>query len=115
MVIYSECFDQQRHVKFVSYTGKYPNLCCGVLTLLIDGKEVKMTVKKGQKVIWETDGNYDRFWESGGGIKPGYSGTYHREWDIIVDDLPEKYREYASEIDEEFNSNVEYGCCGGCI
>ena len=28
-------------VKFVSYTGKFPNLCSGVLTLNIDGKEVK--------------------------------------------------------------------------
>ena len=25
-------------IKFVSYTGHYPNLCHGVLTLLIDGK-----------------------------------------------------------------------------
>ena len=39
-------------VKFISYTGEYPNLCSGVLTL---------------------------------------------------------------EIDEVFNENVEWGCCGGCI
>lgn len=25
-------------VEFVSYTGKYPNLCSGVLTLKINGK-----------------------------------------------------------------------------
>ena len=29
------------HVKFISYTGKYPNLCSGILTLEIDGKEYK--------------------------------------------------------------------------
>ena len=28
-----------RHVKFISYTGKYPNLCGGILTLEIDGKK----------------------------------------------------------------------------
>ena len=28
-------------VKFISYTGEYPNLCSGVLTLEIDGKEYK--------------------------------------------------------------------------
>lgn len=42
------------HVKFVSYTGKYPTLCSGNLTLLIDGENV------------EFDGIKDRFWESGG-------------------------------------------------
>ena len=26
------------YVKFVSYTGKYPCLCMGVLTLIIDNK-----------------------------------------------------------------------------
>lgn len=29
----------ERHVKFVNYTGRYPNLCNGILTLEIDGKE----------------------------------------------------------------------------
>lgn len=29
------------HIKFVSYTGKYPNLCRRNLTLLIDGETVK--------------------------------------------------------------------------
>lgn len=42
------------HVKFVSYTGKYPTLCSGNLTLLIDEETI------------EFDGIKDRFWESGG-------------------------------------------------
>ena len=28
-------------VKFISYTGEYPNLCSGVLTLEIDGVQYK--------------------------------------------------------------------------
>ena len=28
-------------IKFISYTGKYPNLCSGVLTVEINGKEYK--------------------------------------------------------------------------
>ena len=28
-------------VRFISYTGRYPNLCSGILTLEIDGKEYK--------------------------------------------------------------------------
>jgi hypothetical protein len=40
------------HIKFVSHTGKYPTLCSGNLTLLIDGENV------------EFDGIKDRFWAS---------------------------------------------------
>ena len=29
------------NIKFISYTGKWPNLCSGVLTVEIDGKEYK--------------------------------------------------------------------------
>lgn len=56
------------HVKFVSYTGRWPNLCSGVLTLEID-----------------------------------------------VNKIPEQFRKYATEINEVFNDNVPWGCCGGCI
>ena len=49
-------------VEFVSYTGKYPNLCSGVLTLKINGKIY--TFGYGQK--------YDKFWESGGGLDRDY-------------------------------------------
>ena len=32
--------DSISHVKFISYDGKYPNLCRGKLTLEIDGEKV---------------------------------------------------------------------------
>ena len=90
------------HVKFVSYTGKYPTLCSGKLTLLIDGENV------------EFDGIKDRFLASGGFISGDYY-AYTGEWVICIDDIPEKYRKYAYEIDRVFNEHVPHGCRGGCI
>lgn len=104
------------HVKFISYTGKYPALCIGVLTLEIDGVVVKFghDYSKGS---WETDGNYHSFWESGGGCvcDGAYDSVFDGEWEIDKYDLPEQYRRYADEIDRVFNDNVPHGCCGGCV
>ena len=41
--------------------------------------------------------------------------AYRGKWQIDVEEIPEEYRKYASEIDKVFNDNVPYGCCGGCI
>ena len=32
--------NDEKHIEFISYTGKYPALCYGVLTLKIDNEEV---------------------------------------------------------------------------
>lgn len=96
------------HVKFISYTGSYPNLCSGVLTLEIDGKTYKFGY--GEK--------YNRFWDSGGdcGFTKDWDSYINRgEWTINIKELPEELRKYAIEIDKVFNENVEYGCCGGCL
>lgn len=34
----------KENVKFVSYTGDFPNLCSGVLTLEIDGNPVSFGI-----------------------------------------------------------------------
>ena len=96
---------ETKHVKFISYTGKYPYLCNGILTLEIDGR----------KVTFGDDESCDDgiFWESGGLC---YRSNIERgEWAINFDDIPEPYQKYAKEIDFVFNKNVEKGCCGGCI
>ncbi len=101
------------HVKFVNYTGKYPNLCRGTLTLEIDGIEYTFGGKYNEP---ETD--FKQFWCSGGNVRFDDNWCAHverEEWTIDVDDLPEQFREYAQEIDRVFNENVEWGCCGGCI
>jgi len=97
------------NVKFVSYTGKYPCLCSGDLTLEIDGENVIFG-----SIINKRKGIYTSFWYSGGYISADYE-AYTGEWQIDVSKIPEEYRKYASEIDEVFNANVPYGCCGGCI
>ena len=89
------------HVKFVSYTGKYPALCSGILTLNIDGEEVKFG--------WDTDdleASEDcliQFWRVGNG-----------EWIIDSSELVEDYKPYVNEIATVFNANVPKPCCGGC-
>jgi hypothetical protein len=103
-------------VEFVSYTGTYPNLCSGVLTVKIDGKEVVFGVdylQDWRKRIEEPDYNM-RFWYSGGGLTQDYC-AYQCPWRINEDDLKPEYKSYAQELIDCFNENVPYGCCGGCI
>lgn len=104
------------HVQLVSYTGCYPCLCSGVLTLLIDGEEVKFghdSFNYDYATHKYNDGNYDKFWESGGHLDRDYI-AHKGEWEIDITEIPEQYRKYATEIDIVFNCNVPYGCCGGC-
>lgn len=100
--------DNNEHIEFISYSGRYPCLCMGTLVLKIDGQEVKFGNKYSDKNV-----DYPRFWNSGGGLDSDYC-AYSGEWEIDVEELPEQYRKYATEIDDVFNTNVKYGCCGGC-
>lgn len=103
------------HVKFVSYTGKYPNLCSGILTLEIDGKEYTF----GNDYFNPNKVDYDKFWSSGGncGFTNNYASSYVNdgEWNIDYEEIPDEFKKYAHEIDEVFNENVPQGCCGGCL
>lgn len=96
--------------------GEYPNLCRGVLTLKIEGKEYKFG-HDSRNFLWDpgryNDDNFDEFWCSGGGLDGDYN-PIKEEWQIDVNKIPEQFRKYALEIDREFNENVKYGCCGGC-
>lgn len=98
-----------KHVEFVDYNGKFPCLCMGTLTLNIDGKFVRF----GQQE------KYNTFWRSGGECSFNNDYTEHyiteNEWIVNIDDLPDEYKKYAEEIDNVFNANVPYGCCGGCL
>lgn len=117
-------------VKFISYTGEYPNLCSGVLTLEIDGKEYKFghdfTMYHFHKDIndWVQEDedpqnpNFNSFWSSSGCVSHDEDWNWeveHNEWEIDVEELPEQFWDVAAEIDEVFNVNVRWGCCGGCV
>lgn len=130
MLVNSKSKDTSR-VKFISYTGENPCLCHGVLTLEIDGKEYKFGHDFNHRHYHEDikawvqededpqNPNFDEFWVSGGDVvggPPDWNFEVHTgEWRIDVDDLPEQFRDLAAEIDEVFNANVRWGCCGGCI
>lgn len=97
-------------VKFISYTGRFPNLCSGILTLEIDGKIVTF----GDSFD-KSKPNYRKFWHSGGWLNCSEDEAYCGEWKIDYSLLPECFRKYAAEIDKVFYVNVPCGCCGGCL
>lgn len=99
MVIPEISREDNGRVKFISYDGKYPNLCTGVLRLRIDGEVVTFT---------------ESFWSSGGCVDCEF-GCSQGEWMIEEAKLPDKYKVYVYEIDRVFNENVKWGHCGGCI
>lgn len=107
-------YEQSKRVKFISYSGEYPNLCRGTLKLEIDGVEYCFHGYNDGTNIKNEDGTYKRFWSSGGNCGD-YGSCEIEEWVIDVSLLPEHLRQYAAEIDVVFNDNVEWGCCGGCL
>lgn len=117
-----------KDIKFISYSGKYPNLCRGVLTVSIDGVETKFghnysNWKVSENRFTDEDKekpNYPEFWMSGGYV------SFDSDWNANIGYGPWEYNgdlEDYNEFDEEtiqqlleiFNSNVQDGCCGGCI
>lgn len=106
---YIKYISYSEHVQFISYTGRYPHLCSGRLTLEIDGVKYRFGRDHRNSQV----GEYCSFWFSGGGLDSLYE-AYEGEWVIDEAKLPEELRKYAAEIDRVFNANVEHGCCGGC-
>ena len=101
------------NIEFVKYTGRYPNLCSGTLTLKINNKLITFGNEYDRDAKLITD--YKSFWRTGGEIN-WHTGYCNRsKWIIDKEDLPDCYKEYYKEFDKVFNDNVEHGCCGGCI
>ena len=119
-------------IKFISYDGKYPNLCRGVLIVEINGTEYKFghhysnCHKNDNTGRWEfidenpDKPNYPEFWNSGGCVYGNRDGNWNiseGEWEYNenLDDYPEFTEDIKKELLETFNLNVRWGCCGGCI
>jgi hypothetical protein len=101
MLINTSSNKMELNVEFISYSGKYPNLCSGELILKINDKEYK----------WEKPTG---FISSGGGLNPNYEGVYSGEWRVDYSQIPDEIKIYAEAIDDCVNHNITYGCCGGC-
>lgn len=107
LLLVSEVCIIMSNIEFISYTGKYPNLCSGVLTLKIDDKIVRFGYEE----------DYEPFWESGG--RCGFDGVrsyiYDGEW--VIDEYSDlkEFEPIKDRLIEVFNDNVEHGCCGGCL
>lgn len=87
-------------VEFVSYNGKFPNLCRGTLVIKVNGEEINLEnylISGGQ--CW-----FDN--KRNGHIETG-------DWRLCQ--LPNNLEPYREEIPKVVNENVSRGCCGGCI
>ena len=97
-------------VEFVNYTGEYPCLCFGEVTLKIDGEVVEFCKYKSR----ESDKPYLS-------LSSGGQAGFDDEWNEIVThhpwgiDLDPRYAELKDEILEVINDNIPWGCCGGCL
>ena len=91
------------NVEFVSYDGKYPNLCAGVLIL-----KVNDTVYTFAKHSLQSGGSTY--------FTNHYRNSHINEgdWDIVQwpSNFPEGAQEKAKAV---VNDNVQHGCCGGCL
>lgn len=106
-------------IKFVSYSGSYPNLCSGTLVVEIDGKRVSFGWTD-PKWLQEEKADYPRFWCSGGGV--GFDGDWSEivstgDWELSFSekDYPAEIAALMPELICVFNENVRPGCCGGCV
>ena len=90
-------------IEFVSYDGKWPNLCSGVLTILIDGVKRELPeycLCSGGSVYFT--GEWEEHVEEG-------------DWSLSDHFLPEDLKPLKEEIEKVINENVPKGCCGGCV
>lgn len=90
-------------VEFISYDGKWPNLCSGVLTIKVNGTSYKLenVMVSGGCIIGGPHTDWDMWSEQG-------------PWTVDLEEYPD-LKQYEDEITRLVNENVEYGCCGGCI
>lgn len=91
--------------EFISYSGKYPNLCFGTLVFKFNGRLISgdVVLHSGGNAGFDSAGN--EYVEKG----PWKSVL---SWDFK--DYPE-LNEWGIELLQMINENVPFGCCGGCL
>lgn len=101
MILENKDISELPKIEFIDYTGEYPCLCNGTLTIKVNNKEYQINHLCSGGNVWFDD-NWEPHIESG-------------PWTIDGDDIPEEIRKYKDEILEVVNKNISLGCCGGCI
>jgi len=96
----------KRKVEFVSYSGKPPGLCYGVLTLRIDGREVVCEQFVNENWVRLASGGDFSFDEDGN------ENVTEGPWTVEVS---ESLEDLKSDIEKLIYDNIPYGCCGGCV
>lgn len=128
-------------IEFVSYDGKFPTLCEGLLVVRIDGRMYAFSPYSNESMYRSFWNRYNRmevlednsitkvfgfYLESGGRIDWGDDGESPKivEGKWTIDDETMKLEngvrfilsgEQKSELEKVINQNIEFGCCGGCI
>ena len=104
-------------IKFVSYSGEYPNLCSGTLVVEVDGKKVEFRGYSRD----DKNSCFPEFWASGGCVSfddNWEESVTQGEWELSIDDekdYPHEILSILPDILSVMNENVPYGCCGGCV
>lgn len=109
--------ENKKKFTFVSYDGKWPNLCRGVLKLKDENGD---TYRFGPYYDCDTGNrHYPCFWRSGGCIRSNNDRS-----DMWAENGPWEFDNFTKnefliankeQLIDIFNENVEMGCCGGCI
>jgi hypothetical protein len=86
----------------IQYNGRFPNLCSGNLTVVVDG------------VSWE----FPKYClVSGGGVSFDENwdeNVWHGNWGVY--EWPENFpQELKETVLTAINEQVPHGCCGGCV
>ncbi len=114
------------NIEFISYTGTYPGLCYGVLTVNVNGKKYEFGGFKHIPLMNKGDDYYPEmlptFWYPGGDCVLDENLDEHVSkgpWKISTfvnkHDYPKEIWECLNDILEVFNKKVPHGCCGGCL
>lgn len=95
--------ETQYVVEFVSYDGKYPNLCSGNLVLKVNDKEYKFP----QYCLSSNGSAY---------FTNNYSDSHVTSGPWSIRSWPDDFPDGAKiEAEKVVNENVRHGCCGGCL
>jgi len=92
-----------RKIEFVKYTGAYPNLCSGTLTIRVDDAvhDVKYCLESGGQCYIDFNGEEI--------VSKG-------DWKISRERFKSFLtEEEMNEVERQVNLNVQCGCCGGCL